>query len=746
MWIKPQFPEGPHENRPGWGVLARGAYTGTGRVRTQGFGIRMDNFDPNDNTVLFEHCEAIGRGISSPGTFMKLPPDWVHISETFSNVGHVSAPGHPLVVGRFLIPSEDHLQGQIAEIRIWDGAKASYTPQYDGKALTGNEPGLIACWTFDEGRGQIAHDISPNANHARLGRSIHADDADPTWMSLSAEPQGATLPQSGGIAEQTDGLLAWQRDRHLEQAKAEFASQLPQFKEALLTGGSDARYQVLSTIQSNRMAEILDDSFVPAMQAAGSDPDPRVRNEIAWAAGYRWVWSAKQQDPNVIELMLKLSSDSDREVRYNSVYYGLSIVRDKSEPVVRRLVGLALADQEQSFYGRIVWGLNGPTRADRELVERVLVWELKDGATESERATARRLYQDVLGQEAPPIRDVSGRVVDPAGNPIAGVQVALANKHQAVTILPPKLRLGHVVGRANPVAETDAEGRFLFPEVLGEFVMFASHETGFACVEAEELTPSAPIRLERWGQIEGTLYVGRKPAPGEVMTLSLAALHWYDPFVSYDDPSETDPVGRFVFRRVVPGSVELARHLPWWKDSGTRGSWFRQSVYVRPGETLKIAIGGTGRPVVGRLILPADNDRSPDMTWTGPTLTAVRPETPRPAGYDQMTVSQRDQWHRRWIRTSEGRAYFESLANNSNLRSYIFSMDKDNSFRIEDVTPGRYEFMITLRKPAPPAVAVTFAGPYHAFIEVPKMTETYSDEPLDLGEVPLEECGRASRV
>ncbi|NLH44496.1 MAG: hypothetical protein GX448_21860 [Planctomycetes bacterium] len=36
-------------------------------------------------------------------------------------------------------------------------------------------------------RCQIIHDISPNANHARLGSSVVADDADPTWVDLSAD-------------------------------------------------------------------------------------------------------------------------------------------------------------------------------------------------------------------------------------------------------------------------------------------------------------------------------------------------------------------------------------------------------------------------------------------------------------------------------------------------------------------------------------------------------------------------------
>jgi beta-lactamase regulating signal transducer with metallopeptidase domain len=186
VWIKPQFPEEAGKRRRVRDVLAKGAYTGTGRARVQGFGIQMARFDPNANTVMFDRCQAADAGIIGRPMIMTLPADWLHITQTFDD--YIPAPGQPLVIGRFLIPANDPLCGKIAEIRIWDDAKAPSFSQYEGKALTGNEPGLVACWTFEEGGGQIAHDISPNANHARLGSSIGEDDADPTWVGLPADP------------------------------------------------------------------------------------------------------------------------------------------------------------------------------------------------------------------------------------------------------------------------------------------------------------------------------------------------------------------------------------------------------------------------------------------------------------------------------------------------------------------------------------------------------------------------------
>ena len=50
----------------------------------------------------------------------------------------------------------------------------------------------MGCWTFDEGSGQIVHDISPNHNDAHLGTAADMDAADPKWVDLSQEEPSAT--------------------------------------------------------------------------------------------------------------------------------------------------------------------------------------------------------------------------------------------------------------------------------------------------------------------------------------------------------------------------------------------------------------------------------------------------------------------------------------------------------------------------------------------------------------------------
>jgi len=242
--------------------------------------------------------------------------------------------------------------------------------------------------------GRISWGVGAQGDELVAYIKPYLDDADPEKRDVASV-----------LVQHFEGKLdfnRWKEEKRLEQAKVEFAGQLPQFKQTLLTGDSRARREVLTTIQRNGLAALLDDSFVPAFQACGADPDRKVRNEIARMAGGRWVWGAQEQDPNAVALMLELASDKVRDVRYNAVYYGLSVVRDKTEPVIRRLVELALSDHENNLYGRIVWGLKGPMRAAPEPFEKVLAEHLERSKSNDHlAASVYLLYRDVLQKEPP---------------------------------------------------------------------------------------------------------------------------------------------------------------------------------------------------------------------------------------------------------------------------------------------------------------------------------------------------------
>ena len=78
----------------------------------------------------------------------------------------------------------NYLNGKVDEVRIWNIARTQTEIQQDMfHKLSGDEPGLVAYWNFDEGAGQLAYDLTINGNNGRLGSSSGSDDSDPIWVS-----------------------------------------------------------------------------------------------------------------------------------------------------------------------------------------------------------------------------------------------------------------------------------------------------------------------------------------------------------------------------------------------------------------------------------------------------------------------------------------------------------------------------------------------------------------------------------
>jgi len=150
----------------------------------------------------------------------------------------------------------------------------------------------------------------------------------------------------------------WRRSQDEAQARVLYGSQFPAFKKTLSKGGSEERLELLrKALSEPGLLWALDDSFVDAFTACAADRDARVRNELAVVVGSRWIWKPGDADPNAVELMLKLSHDEDQSVRYNSVYYGLSVVRPRDERVIARLREMLTSGRDRNSSGRIEWGL-----------------------------------------------------------------------------------------------------------------------------------------------------------------------------------------------------------------------------------------------------------------------------------------------------------------------------------------------------------------------------------------------------
>ncbi|MEZ6033159.1 MAG: protein kinase [Planctomycetaceae bacterium] len=190
--------------------------------------------------------------------------------------------------------------------------------------------------------------------------------------------------------------FGWAAEQARQRAEKTYSSQLPQFKVVLTSGSSEERLKALQTILAQRIALIMDDSFVAAFAKCAEDKDRQVRVQTTIIAGANWVWEAQEQNPEAIQLMLKLSKDDVRDVRYNAVYYGLSTVRNKSDDVIRRLLEMAFEDREWNLFNRIEWGL----RDDRERVATMLT-EYINEENAAYSSAAREVFKQLTGREVP---------------------------------------------------------------------------------------------------------------------------------------------------------------------------------------------------------------------------------------------------------------------------------------------------------------------------------------------------------
>jgi hypothetical protein len=106
-------------------------------------------------------------------------------------------------LGKSQDSNDTNFKGDIAEARLWNDARTSdeIADNYD-KQLNGDEQGLAAYWTFEEGTGNIARDQSGNGNDATIVGGTH-ENMTTISMSAGASYKGLIL---GADADTNDSL------------------------------------------------------------------------------------------------------------------------------------------------------------------------------------------------------------------------------------------------------------------------------------------------------------------------------------------------------------------------------------------------------------------------------------------------------------------------------------------------------------------------------------------------------------
>jgi hypothetical protein len=109
---------------------------------------------------------------------------------------------------------------------------------------------------------------------------------------------------------------------------------------------------------------------------------------------------------------------------------------------------------------------------------------------------------------------------------------------------------------------------------------------------------------------------------------------------------------------------------------------------VSPGETVQVQIGGTGRPIAGKLVAPPGVEI---RNWSNQVSFAqLHIEWDDYHVPKDLTGSAVERWKLEFEDTEPGRAWFRDQW------SYEFKVAADGSFSIPEVLPGKYRLFVNV--------------------------------------------------
>ncbi len=285
-----------------------------------------------------------------------------------------------------------------------------------------------------------------------------------------------------------------------------------------------------------------------------------------------------------------------------------------------------------------------------------------------------------------------GVVLDPEGNPLEGAHVYLCSKSSR-----PYVKNGrNIYDRDSVKATTGADGKFRLPPQTEPYSLLVLHDLGYAEMTQASLAQTPEIRLVRWARVEGVLRIGSGPGVQKELALQVEQPRERDvpqPYFDYD--ASTDGDGRFSFDRAVPGKARIYRTVRYAvRDSGYSATYSHGiRVDLQPGKTAKVELGGTGRPIEGRAVLPPGEDESIDWNFAIGRLSLKSAEIPYPDNFQEMDTQAQRAWYEAWQGSD---AYQEYLKAREERVDYAFNFRSDGSFRCDDIPAGAYKLGVSV--------------------------------------------------
>jgi len=326
---------------------------------------------------------------------------------------------------------------------------------------------------------------------------------------------------------------------------------------------------------------------------------------------------------------------------------------------------------------------------------------------------------------------LTGEVRSADGGLLAGALVVM-NKVDAPIMLKNR-RVQNTLAKYR-IVRTDSDGRFTLPPQETPHNVLVVHEQGFAMASTKEPAQLADIRLQPWGRIEGTVRIGTTPAAGRKVGVNMdEAAGPLARQAMHSCSAVTDADGRFIMERVLPGDGLLGYEA---RPSGTTGPLggpptlsHVARVEVVSGRTTQVALGGTGRPIVGRVKLSPEVAAKGKVRWNNAFnwVSPRSPSLPMPESIKRQGPKQRSAWRKAWLKSKGGAAYQDAY------RKYALVVKPDGTFRVDDVTAGTYTVYLGVlerTRDAPFGLGEEIGHLRHEFV-VPEMPGGRSDEPLE---------------
>jgi uncharacterized GH25 family protein/peroxiredoxin len=243
--------------------------------------------------------------------------------------------------------------------------------------------------------------------------------------------------------------------------------------------------------------------------------------------------------------------------------------------------------------------------------------ELKIEAGKREELRSR-----ALGEPRPLARRVgpavTGVVLLPDGKPAVDAEVGLVLSNAFASLSKMTLRVGQ---EEDLKTTTDANGHFSLPGVEGMKGVVAAGVGGFVFTNLSADATPRTIKLEAWGEIHGTLHLGKRLGTNE--TLVLTALGGNQIFYDYQEyKTTTDDHGRFVITYVPPGEQGIARQVSLGRNGWTQAGL--TAVQVKPGGVTEVTLDGTGREIRGSATFA---NKPEGFDWATVTYSLIEVQT-----------------------------------------------------------------------------------------------------------------------